>query len=153
MWRIPLQPHTSNNNMDTLLLRGPTGTESLNTTYTVPKNARIIQHMQTNCDNCPAPDEAINNVYELPSTEPTIRYLHGAAGYPTKATWIKAIRKGKYQSWPLVNSKKVNNFSHNQKRPKRVTCVENAKANAQPKKKRPPQRQRQHNNQQNRQTP
>ena len=86
MWRIPLQPHISNNNTDTLLLNGTTGTESLNTTYTVPKSDRIIQHMQTNCDNRPAPDKAINNVYELPSNEPTIRYLHDAAGFPTKAT-------------------------------------------------------------------
>ena len=67
--------------------------------------------MKTNCDDRPAPDEAINNVYELPSTEPTIRYLHGAAGFPTKATWLKAIHKVNYQSWPLVNSKNVNIFS------------------------------------------
>ena len=110
MWRIPLHPHISNNNTDTLLLNGPTGTESLNTTYTVSKSTRILQHIQTNCDSFPAPDEAINNVYELPSTEPTIRYLHGAAGLPTKATWLKAIRKGNYQSWPLVNSKNINIF-------------------------------------------
>ena len=153
MWRTPLQPHISNNNTETLLLNGPTGTESLNTTYTVPKSARILQHMQTNCNDRRAPDEAINNVYELPITEPTIRYLHGAAGFPTKSTWLKAICKANYQSWPLVNSKNVNTFSQNQKRPKRGTCVENAKANAPPKKKRPPQSQRRHNNQQTRQTP
>ena len=33
-----------------------------------------------------------------------------AVGFPTKATWIKATRKGNYQSCPLVNSKNVNNF-------------------------------------------
>ena len=103
MWHIPLRPHIINNNTDTFLLNGPTGTESLNTTYTVPNIARILQHIKTNCDNRPDPDEAINNLYELPSTERTIRYLHGAAGFPAKATWIKAIRKGDYQSWPLVN--------------------------------------------------
>ena len=86
MWRIPLQIHISNNNTDTLLLNGPTGTESLNTTYTVPNSTRILQHMQTNCDNCPVPDKAIINVYELPRTEPTIHYLHGAVGFPTKST-------------------------------------------------------------------
>ena len=110
MWRIPLQPQISNNNTDTLLLNGPTGTESLNTTYTVPKSAQIIQHMQTNCDNLPALDEAIHNVYELPITETKIRYLHGAAGFPTKATWLKDTRKVNYQSCPLVNSKNVNNI-------------------------------------------
>ena len=132
MWRTPLQPHISNNNTDTLLLNRPTGIESLNITYTVPKSARILQHMKTNCADRPVPDEAINNVYELPSTESTIRYLHGDPGLPTKATWPKATLKGNYQSWPLVNSKNVNTFSQNQKRPKRGTCVENAKANAPP---------------------
>ena len=39
MWRIPLQPHISNNNTETLLLNRPTGTESPNTTYTVLKSA------------------------------------------------------------------------------------------------------------------
>ena len=135
MWRIPLQPHISNNNTDTLLLNRPTGTESLNTTHTVPNSARILQHIKTNCDDRPALEEAINNVYELTSTEPIICYLHGAAGFPTKATWLKVIRKGNYQSWPLVNSKSVNLFSWNQKRPKRGTCVANAKANIPPKKK------------------
>ena len=110
IWRIPLQPQISNNNTDTLLLNGPTGTESLNTTYTIPKSAHILQHIQTNCDDLPAPDEAINNLYELPIIEPTIRYLHGAAGFPTKATWLKAVRKGNYQSWPHVNFKKRQYF-------------------------------------------
>jgi hypothetical protein len=35
--------------------------------------------------------EAINNVYELPSIEPTIRYLHTVAGFPMEETWLKAI--------------------------------------------------------------
>ena len=108
MWRIPLQPHISKKNTDTLLLNGPTGIESINTMYTVPNSARILQHMQMNCDDRPAPDEAINNVYEIPSTEPTIRYLHGAAGFPTKSTWPKAVCKGNHQSCPLVNSKNIN---------------------------------------------
>ena len=51
--------------------------------------------------------EYLHNVYELPSVEPTIRYLHGAAGFPTKASWLKAIRKGNYVSWPLINVKNV----------------------------------------------
>ena len=150
MWRIPLQPHISNNKTDTLLLNGPTGTESLNTTYTFPNSARILHQIQTNCNDCPAPDEAINNVYELPSTEKTIRYILGTSGFPTKETWLKAIHKGNYQLWPLVNSKNVNKFSRNQKIPERGTCVANAKENVPPKKKRPLKRQRQHNNQQKR---
>ena len=59
MWHIPLQPHISNNNTDTLLLNRLTGTESLSTTYTVTNSACILQHIQTNCDDRPAPDKAI----------------------------------------------------------------------------------------------
>jgi hypothetical protein len=51
--------------------------------------------------------EYLHNVYELPSVESTIRYLHGAAGFPTKASWLKAICKGNYLSWPLINVKNV----------------------------------------------
>jgi hypothetical protein len=29
-----------------------------------------------------------------------IRYLHAAAGFPTKDTWIKAITNGNYVTWP-----------------------------------------------------
>jgi hypothetical protein len=29
------------------------------------------------------------------------------AGLPTKASWLKAIRKGNYLSWPLINVKNV----------------------------------------------
>ena len=38
-------------------------------------------------------EESLNNVFDLPSTEQTIKYLHACAGFPTKRTWIKAIKK------------------------------------------------------------
>eukprot|EP00956_Cyclotella_meneghiniana_P019401 scaffold33215_cov93-Cyclotella_meneghiniana.AAC.1 len=50
------------------------------------------------------------NVHDLPSTERVIRYLHAAAGFPTKATWLKAISKGFYSTWPLLTSKNVNKY-------------------------------------------
>ena len=52
-------------------------------------------------------EEAINNVYELPSTEQVVRYLHACAGFPTKTTWIKAIRAGNYATWPHLTVKAV----------------------------------------------
>jgi hypothetical protein len=51
--------------------------------------------------------EYIHNVYELPNIEPTIRYLHAAAGFPVEETWLKAILQGNYNSWPLVNNTNV----------------------------------------------
>ncbi len=35
--------------------------------------------------------EEANNVYDLPLTKETIRYLHASAGHPVKDTWTKAI--------------------------------------------------------------
>eukprot|EP00804_Cyclotella_cryptica_P010211 CCRYP_013825-RA/>CCRYP_013825-RA protein AED:0.46 eAED:0.17 QI:0/0/0/0.57/1/1/7/0/869 len=49
----------------------------------------------------------------LQSTQPdiiieqSIRYLHAAAGFPTKSTWLAAIRKGNYSTWPLITVKNV----------------------------------------------
>ena len=60
-WHIPLKEHVKNQNTDTLLLQ------------------------------CLAPVDAVNNIYELASTEKTVRYLHAAAalGFPTKVTSSK----------------------------------------------------------------
>jgi hypothetical protein len=38
----------------------------------------------------------------------TIRYLHAAAGFPTKDFWIKAIKSGNYATWPGITAKAVN---------------------------------------------
>ena len=35
--------------------------------------------------------------------------MHATAGYPTKATWINAIRAGNYAKWPSFSIKAVNN--------------------------------------------
>ena len=50
---------------------------------------------------------AILNVYELPSTEKFIRYLHVAAGFPEKETWIKSIQAGNIFSWPGLTVRSV----------------------------------------------
>ena len=39
---------------------------------------------------------AAQNAYDLPSLEALVRYMHAAAGFPVKSTWIKAIKKGKF---------------------------------------------------------
>jgi hypothetical protein len=105
LWRVPLQSNVTNLNLHTLILDGPTGTESLNSLYTVPSSAAMLEHIEI--FSRPNPNETINNVYELPSIEKAVRYLHGAAGFPTKATWLRSIRAGNYLTWPLINVKNV----------------------------------------------
>jgi hypothetical protein len=53
------------------------------------------------------PKEYANSVYELPNLEQVVAWYHAAAGYPTKATWLKAIAAGFYTSWPLLTTKAV----------------------------------------------
>jgi hypothetical protein len=51
--------------------------------------------------------EIAASVYSLPSIPQTIRYLHAAAGFPTKDSWIKAINNGNYATWPGITAEVV----------------------------------------------
>jgi hypothetical protein len=94
--------HTRNENMDPLLLDHPHKHDCLDSLYKIESTTTTQEHinaimLQTTCW------KYIHNVYKLPSIEPTIRYLHVAAGFPVEKTWLKAIRRGNYNSWPLIN--------------------------------------------------
>ena len=77
LWRIPLKDVVHNENTDTLLVQRP------------------------------PPGEAIAHVFELPSTEKTVRYYHAAAGFPTYETWLAAVQAGNYDTWPGLTAKAV----------------------------------------------
>ena len=83
LWWVPLVDNICNINTDTLLLDAEGGEQSLNKLYEVPSSQQIRDHLKASREHDP---EAINNIHELPSIEQSIRYLHGAAGFPTKAT-------------------------------------------------------------------
>ena len=51
--------------------------------------------------------EEASNVYNLPSIAQSIKYLHAAAGYPVKDTWIKAMNAGNYTTWPRITATAV----------------------------------------------
>jgi hypothetical protein len=57
--------------------------------------------------NIERPNKTAANVYSLPSISWVIIYLHAAAGFPTKPTWLKAIANGNYKSWPGVTTANV----------------------------------------------
>jgi hypothetical protein len=54
------------------------------------------------------PDDIAYNVHALPSTPMAVRFLHAAAGFPPKATWIAAIKAGNFVTWPLLTVENVN---------------------------------------------
>jgi hypothetical protein len=51
------------------------------------------------------PTKAIHNVYKLKMQPKLIQYLHTAAGFPTKPTWIKAIKNKQFASWTGLTTK------------------------------------------------
>jgi hypothetical protein len=57
--------------------------------------------------NCTPVIEAIHNVYELKTQPELAQYLHACVGFPTKLSWIKAIKNRQYASWPGLIVKAV----------------------------------------------
>ena len=51
-----------------------------------------------------APLETINVIFELPSAR------EASAGFPTKATFIEAIRNGNYSTWPKLTVTLINRY-------------------------------------------
>ena len=42
------------------------------------------------------------SAYDFPSVEALVIYLHSAAGYPVRDTWLKEVKAGNYDSWPVL---------------------------------------------------
>ena len=51
-----------------------------------------------------------NSVYDLPSTEQAIKWMHAVCGYPVKSTWIKAVQAGNFIGWPLLTVRNVQKY-------------------------------------------
>jgi hypothetical protein len=47
-------------------------------------------------------------VYELKTQPELVRYYHATAGFPTKPSWLKAIKNKQYASWPGLTWEAVN---------------------------------------------
>ena len=79
LWRILLVKNITNKNTQTALVQVPP--------------MEILY-------DCPNANESIHNVYEIKTKPEMIRYYHAAAGFPTKRTWLSAIKCGNFVSWP-----------------------------------------------------
>jgi hypothetical protein len=51
--------------------------------------------------------EQAHNVYDLPLTSQTVKYLQAAAGFPVKDTWTKAIKAENFNTWPTITPSTV----------------------------------------------
>ena len=110
LWRVPLVPVVTNENTDTVILDSTDGQQCKHKMWHIPTNPKIQQHLSTPKSTIQCPTEFIQFLQSLPSIEAIIRYLHAAAGYPKKKTWLQGIRAGNYLTWPYVNVKNVNKY-------------------------------------------
>ena len=78
LWRIPL---TKGN-----------ATKPGNSILTKASPTQILRDL-------PSAKELMCNVFELKTQPEIVRYYHAAAGFPTKATWLKAIGMGFFATW------------------------------------------------------
>eukprot|EP00804_Cyclotella_cryptica_P026156 CCRYP_013038-RA/>CCRYP_013038-RA protein AED:0.96 eAED:1.00 QI:0/0/0/0.5/1/1/2/0/450 len=94
---LPLPPSTIQRD-DTILLQGwrePTGAKLWRFSLlpdTIPSHH--VPHPTSS--NTPSALNATN----LPSVCALVHYLHAAAGFPVKSTWLAAIKAGNHASWP-----------------------------------------------------
>ncbi len=87
IWRIPLVDLVQNNNTDTVIVNCPPS-EFL--------------------PACPPPANATHNMYKLKTQPELVQYYHAAVGFPTKPTWLKAIKNMQFASWPGLTADAVN---------------------------------------------
>jgi hypothetical protein len=50
--------------------------------------------------NRPPPSKAVYNVYKLKTQPELVQYHHAFAGFPTKPTWLAAIKNKHFTLWP-----------------------------------------------------
>ena len=53
------------------------------------------------------PSHAINSAYDTDSIPALMQFLHATAFSPVKSTWISAINRGFFQSWPGLTAQMV----------------------------------------------
>lgn len=80
---------------------------------TIPKDQQ--QHMDniTTVNGGQTKSMALTTMYQPydPDTvQKLVQFLHATAGYPVKSTWLKAIDKNYYLSWPGLNSDRVRKY-------------------------------------------
>ncbi len=57
-----------------------------------------------------APLKTINVIFDLPSARETFLWYHASAGFPTKATFIDAVRNGNYSTWLKLTVTLINRY-------------------------------------------
>jgi hypothetical protein len=78
------------------------------------------------------------NAHDLPSVSALVHYLHAAAGFLVKSTWLAAIKAGNFASWLGLTYANVSNTAHPVMKPSKGISSKCAKAFVQPSPRPPP---------------
>ncbi len=57
-----------------------------------------------------APPETLNVIFDLPSSGETFLWYHTSTGFPPKETFVNAVRKGNYATWPKLTVTLINRY-------------------------------------------
>jgi hypothetical protein len=57
-----------------------------------------------------APPKTLNVIFDLPSARKTFLWYHASAGFPTKATFLDAVRNRNYATWPKLTVTLINRY-------------------------------------------
>jgi hypothetical protein len=61
----------------------------------------------------PPHNKAINVIFDLPSARQNFLWYHLAAGFPSKETFIRAVRNGNYATWPKLTIQLIHKYMPN----------------------------------------
>ena len=51
-----------------------------------------------------------NNVYNLPSIEQAIKWMHAVCVYLVNSTWLATVEAGNYVEWPMLTARNINKY-------------------------------------------
>jgi hypothetical protein len=57
-----------------------------------------------------APPETLNVIFDLPSFRETFLWYHASVGFLPKETFVDAVRKGNYATWPKLTVTLINRY-------------------------------------------
>ena len=83
LWRILLVVNVKNEYTETILLNK------------LPSSSLV--------NNKPPPTGKILNAYDMKTRPELAHFYHAAAGFPTKPTWLAAIKNSHYAFWTGLN--------------------------------------------------
>jgi hypothetical protein len=72
---------------------------------------KLPLHTEESSSNKESPyGEAVNIIFDLPSTHQNFLWYHAAAGFPVKETFIRAVCNGSYAMWPKLTIQLIHKY-------------------------------------------